>query len=358
MDGEQANQNSDQSNETYSVWQNMADEVMGAKENNQILKPQEEELADTNTEASGTDRSEDYELTPEQVEWREGHTDEECDQLANEWDNWMQNDGCIGINQAKILEDISHDKELGWKFSDFETFFENSWEVNFLSKEDRDYRSVGHYLGTSLKILKQAMGEESPVYESAAKKILIDIRDGKYKGARMSYDDRVHTKIIFGDDKDSIEHDDQRRKEKEEEKERRREEEKRKREEAWEKSWRNPRNQAAYDKNLKTMDRRTSDYLSKLLYNLGKLAPEAKESAMSAINQKILEGSLNRAYLSDDGYIWTGELAEEFRGYDQKKHDGRDHDEDKPQIPSIIKPNKGHSSPEEKTPEELGFRDW
>jgi len=348
MNGEQANQSNNQPNESYGIWQDMANEVRNKNEG-------APETSDTETETSDENPDESYELIPEQIEWREGHTDEEVDALADNWDNWASNG--IGYYHGQILTDIFNDKELGWKFTDFKDFFDNSYEASFYTKRDENGRSVIDKLGDSLDTLKQVLGEESSEYSSAVKKIFIDIHDGKYKGSRLGYRYPLENEIIFANQEELIERDEEERKEAEEEEKRRREEQDKRRQEAWEKSWRNPNNDAAYKENMETIDRRTFDYLNKILFNLDEIAPAAKDLVMDAINQNILEGTFNGAYLNNQGYFYTGERAEEYRGYDQNRNEN-DSDGNEPPVSPIVRPNTGRKKPETKTPEDFGFRDW
>ena len=78
---------------------------------------------------------------------------------------------------------------------------------------------------------------------------------------------------------------------------------------------------------------------------------------MDAINQNILEGVFNGAYLTNDGFFYTGKMAEEFRGYDQNRNEN-DSDGNEPPVSPITRPNAGRKKPETKTPEDFGFRDW
>ena len=350
MNGEQANQNNGQPNESYSIWQEMADEVRNKNE-------ETPDINDTETEASGEKPDESDELTPEQIEWREGHTDEEVDALADQWDNWADGVSWIGRDHNDILVDIYHDEELGWKFSDFKEFFDNSWYVDNQTPKDRDGCTVGWNLDRALENLKQALGKESPEYKSAARKILIDIRQGKYKDSRLSYDYSEEARIIFANQEELIERDNEKRKEAEEEKKRQREEQDKRSQETWEKSWRNPNNEATYKENVETIDQRTHSYLSKIVSNLDEIAPAAKDLIMDTINQNIVEGTFNGAYLDDHGDFHTGERAERYKGYDQNRNKN-DSDGNEPPISPITRPNTSHKKPETKTPEDFGFRDW
>ena len=336
MNGEQANQLNSQSNESYDIWQDMANEV-GNKN---------EETPNTNdpeTETSGENHDESYELTPEQIEWREGHTDEEVDALADSWDEWASHG--IGYEHGQILTDMFKDKELGWKFEDFKDFFDNAEELMYYARKDEDGYSVIGKLSDSLDTLKQALGEESPEYNSATRKIFTDIHDGKYKGSRLSYKNHYISEIIFADQEERIERDNEERREAEKEERKEYEERGKKTQEAWEKSWRNPNNDTAYKENIETIDGRTVDYLEQIIDNLGRIAPVVKDFVMDTINQNILEGTFNGAYLSNNGYFYTGEMAEEYRGYDQNRNEN-DPDGNEPPVSPIVRPNTGRKKPE------------
>lgn len=290
------------------------------------------------------------ELTPEEMEWYEGHTDDEVDELSNNWDAW----GRVGLGyyHGKILTDMYYDKELGWKFTDFKSFFDNANEINLYSKGDEDSNTVSSKLSNSLDTLKQALGEDSPEYSAAVRKIFVDIHNGKYKDSQLVYDGSSKGEIIFGNQEEAIAENNQRR----EEAKRKRKEEiekmEKEREENWKKNWRNPDNNETIMQNRETIDDRTFTYLNRLVANLDKITPEIGKLAMDAINQKLLEGSLNGSYLNNQGFFYTGELANEYRGYDQE--DGNSNKNDSPVSP--IKPNR--KKPEVKTPDDFGFRDW
>ena len=318
---------------------------------------QPENNNNNSSEASNTDLSEEEtdELTPEQIEWREGHTDEEIDALADTWDAWAGHD--LGFYHGQILSDMFYDKKLGWKFTDFKDFFDNDYEARFKTERDKDFNSVTSKLCDSLNTMKQVLGEESPEYSSAVRKIFVDIRNGKYKGSRLKYDGYFQGEIIFANQEEAIKRDDEDRREAKEEEDRQREEWIKKREEAWEKSWRNPNNDAAYKKNIATIDQNTLSYLGKILFNLDTIAPAARETVMNAINQNILEGTFNGAYLDSYGDFHIGETAEEYRGYDQNRNRNNP-DENEPPASPITRPNTGHKKPETKSPEDFGYRDW
>ena len=136
------------------------------------LEPFEKHMENLNTENTESTEEQDG-LTPEQLDWREGHTDEEVNKLADKWDEWATT--TLGHQHGKILGEIFEDKSLNWKFSDFETFFKNEDEVHFDTMCDRDGSNITIKLSGSLDILKNVLGDDSPEYSAAAKKIFIDI---------------------------------------------------------------------------------------------------------------------------------------------------------------------------------------
>lgn len=106
----------------------------------------------------------------------------------------------------------------------------------------------------------------------------------------------------------------------------------------------------AYKDNMSTMDERTQAYIWRLESNLHKLLGDKgidgdiSQRFIGKMNQAITDGKLNGAYLSNDGRLHIRETGDEYRGYDK---------ENTSDIESPITKKPG-----EKTPEELGFRDW
>ena len=117
----------------------------------------------------------------------------------------------------------------------------------------------------------------------------------------------------------------------------------------------------AYKDNMSTMDERTQAYLWRLGNNLHKLLGDeglygdTSMKFMNRMNQAIADGKLNGAYLGDDGYLHIRETGDEYRGYDMKKPSKNQNTNDKkPEVEA----KQPIAEPEEKTPEDLGFRDW
>ncbi len=116
-----------------------------------------------------------------------------------------------------------------------------------------------------------------------------------------------------------------------------------------------------YKDNMSTMDERTQAYLWRLGNNMHKLLGDKGlegDTSMKIIhrmNEAIGDGKLNGAYLGNDGILHIGDTAEEYRGYDMEKPS-------KVKTPIAKTPENEVKNPTvkpgEKTPEELGFRDW
>ena len=351
MNGEQINRDNNQPNEAYDIWKNVSNEATGKNEEN----PNPDMSESNNVEAP---QSEENELTPQQIEWREGYTDEDVDKLADTWDRWGAHG--IGYDHGKILEEMFYNEELGWKYTDFNDFFENSSEIA-ISEMDENLRTVSDKLDESLSTLKQALGEDSPEYKSAVEKIFIDIRNGKYKGSRLKYNGYYNGyskgDILFSDQEEDIRRDDQEREKIEQKKLEETKEMEKRRKEMWENSWRNPANDETYRENKETIDERTFSYLNHMVGNLDTIAPKERDLVMDAINQSILEGKFNGAYLDNRGYFHIGKLADEYRGYDQEDKNSAS-SEDEPSKSPIIRPNSNNKENKPKTPDDFGFRDW
>lgn len=79
---------------------------------------------------------------------------------------------------------------------------------------------------------------------------------------------------------------------------------------------------------LSTMDQRTAAYIWDLGSNVTKLFGEEQHREedklfshlfFKELNQNLADGKLNGAYLNADGYLYNGDLASEYRGYDEAK---------------------------------------
>ena len=117
----------------------------------------------------------------------------------------------------------------------------------------------------------------------------------------------------------------------------------------------------AYKDNMSTMDERTRAYIWRLGSNLHKLLGDKgidgdiSQRFIDKMNQAITDGKLNGAYLSDDGRLHIRETGDEYRGYDMEKSSKIETSTTKEPEVETKQPT---TKPGEKTPEELGFRDW
>lgn len=117
----------------------------------------------------------------------------------------------------------------------------------------------------------------------------------------------------------------------------------------------------AYKDNLSTMDERTQAYIwrigSNMLELLGDdgLDQDLSKRFVDRMNKAIADGKLNGSYLDDNGHLHIRETGDEYRGYDMEKPS-------RIKTPTAEEPEavakQPVARPEEKTPEELGFRDW
>ena len=203
-------------------------------------------------------------------------------------------------------------------------------------------------LSDSLDILKNALGDDSPEYNAAARKIFIDIHDGKYQGARLAYNSYgKNAEIIFSDQKDAIEHDNRKREEAKADEEKQEKERQKKEDEKWQKSWLNPDNKQAFHEMTSKLDERTVGYLNKIMHNAGEISPDLYDVLYDKVNQGILDGA--NYYLDNHGYLHTGKFSEEYKGYDQKKPDDNN-------PPAPVSPIRKASEKTPPSPDALG--DW
>ena len=339
MNGEQPKLNEiDQPDENYNTWQAMADEVI----DNQPHTPSEQK-----PEAESEKPAEDQELTPEQIEFREGHTQEEVDKLCDDFDSWWNLNSFDGLHENFDYEGF------GWKFSDIEAFNKHILDLyDDKGRCDCEGNSLKKRLINNLKDMGDILGKDSPEYKTVvAKKIFDDIRDGRYYGARLSFDYGNDSRIIFGNDDEALERDDAAR-----ERQRLREEQEwdeRQKELSlkYETSWRNPKNQEQYQKNYNTLDDTVRDGLHHIVTNIGELAPqEMHDELMDIVNQGILEGRYNGAYWDRRGTYWKpGDLADDIRRGEQKAAEAAEYPTENAQAPAETQIPK--------TPD-FGFRDW
>lgn len=116
-----------------------------------------------------------------------------------------------------------------------------------------------------------------------------------------------------------------------------------------------------YKDNMSTMDERTQVYIRNLGNNLSKLLGDEglngdlSKKFIDKMNQAITDGKLNGSYLGNDGHLHIRETGDEYRGYDKEKASDI---KTPPSIPPENKDKSPSKKTEEKTPEELGFRDW
>lgn len=117
-----------------------------------------------------------------------------------------------------------------------------------------------------------------------------------------------------------------------------------------------------YKDNMSTMDERTQAYLWRIGSNLSKLLGDKGVNGdistrfISRMNQAITDGKLNGAYLGNDGHLHIRETGDEYRGYDKESTSDIETPITKKPEDEIKSPTA--KKPGEKTPEELGFRDW
>ena len=75
-----------------------------------------------------------------------------------------------------------------------------------------------------------------------------------------------------------------------------------------------------YEDNIASLDDRTSRYVRNLGHNVRELLSDDDQylarEFLDRMNRAIADGKLNNAYLNNDGNLYNGKYAEEYRGYD------------------------------------------
>lgn len=265
---------------------------------------------------------------------RIGNASEQPNEAYNAWAN-------IGEKN-----DTLSDKQ-NWKEAIKTPEGEARYQENLHSMDERTEQYVWRLAGNLDALLGEfiAEGEDEDLCRTVTDKLNENIYDGGLNGAYLNKEGFLYTGNLAdeyrgydeeGDDKKALEDLDTTRPE-------------------------GTQTGDVYKDNMSTMDERTQAYIWRLGSNLsGLLGDEGVNGDVSKkfidrMNQAIMDGKLNGAYLGNDGHLHIRETGDEYRGYDMKKPS-------KIETPTTKKPEvetkQPTPKPGEKTPEELGFRDW
>jgi hypothetical protein len=154
-----------------------------------------------------------YRHAPDLSRIEDGHTKEEMDKLQKKWENWLNGGSVLSDNLENTLEAVYDDEKNNWGYDELDTFFDNCKDIrsNIEKRGSKDGKTIADKISSTLDNNKELFGINSKTYVAATEDTILSITKGKYKGARLSYDDFPQAKIILGNQYGEITKDDKKR---------------------------------------------------------------------------------------------------------------------------------------------------
>ena len=278
----------------------------------------------------------------------------ETDDEFNEWnrihhdnENERETKQQIGKNALNYLK---HEEQSDWRKAIKTPEGEARYQENLHSMDERTERYVWRLVSNLDHLLGEfiAKGEDRELVYTVTDKLNENIYNGGLNGAYLNKEGSFYTGNLADEYRGYDEEDD---------------DDKKAIEDLDTTKPEGTQTGNTYEDNMSTMDERTKAYIWHLGNNLPKLLGEEGLRSKGDIsikfidrmNQAIEDGKLNGSYLGNDSILHIRYTADEYRGYDKKKPS-------KIETPTTKKPEvetkQPATKPGEKTPEELGFRDW
>lgn len=179
-----------------------------------FFNPKDSEASEQVSETTATPaETKPYRHAPDLSRIEDGHTKEEMNKLQKKWEDWLNGGSVLSDNLENTLEAVYDDEKNNWGYDELGTFFKNCQDIESNAKKrgTKNGETVADSINTTVNNLKNHFGRGSEPFKTATQSYVLDIQAGKFKGSRLPYDGSQNSNIIFANEYNEIQKDDEKR---------------------------------------------------------------------------------------------------------------------------------------------------